>query len=717
MSSRRSANSLPSLNGGSDASPEASFRTLLEAHKATFLLDPTVLPTPCQEHAEKWATALANAYLISTEDTASLPDAFEPLSSNGQLRVALQTANKSVISACLTAAIFHSEQVQLVTSAPSKVLAAFCNLTGPGRSSTTYKKVCQTVSKVINEPTFELREFILGLNPTETEAQALNGLFASKKESAALQAILLMTLLKICFPAPPVADEAPSLPTDALTERLSQAASVILTPAPNRKPKKAAASAPPAPPRASQPLNDSFEVEALKARIKLLEAQMNLNAPAAGPPSAQRQPRSNRGPPSEPNRKRRAASSPDASSSDSSDDEGSVIDVTNDGDIDSGAPYMGSTMQPPSSLPPGTFPPFSFHAEPRGTYADLHNRVKALPTTEHHIPRFHVSTETTTSLLNSFNTLCQSRIRGSVPTIAEVLMLVYHRTTSYKVGVAIIDITGIPHHFFRSRKPDTTSPPSIATVFNPSAIVDLECLGEPLIARHIFPVSPDHWRVFLRSTLIKAVADPVPFQAYSDAPSGQSRVRMLEAYSQRFRQLIHSTLGASWRDHKYHVSIWAHFLIFHLGRWVHATVLRRLDLLLDNFDREWETHYAVKLKDTTYLANVFPQCLELLDYRCPKGHRGYCELACDICDRAPASAHDTDDTDHRKLVDAWHRAYTTWVADARKKGLGDTSHKAYEKESPYPKPSTSTRRPRIDRRSLAHTQNRVTPPPLYDLLD
>lgn len=715
MSSRRSATTLPSFIGGSDPNQTVTFDTLLEVHQANFLIDPTVLPLSCQEYVEKWATMLAQAYLSKAEDKAALPDAFGPLASNAQLRVALRTDNKSVISACLKAVIFHSDQVQTVTSAPSKVLAAFCNLTGPEKSSTTYKKVCQTVAQVVHESTFDLRDFVLGLNPLENETQALNGLFTSKKESVALQAILLVTLLKICFPVPHT-EETPSASSAALTDRLSKTASVLLTPASTRKTKKPAASAPPAQNRLTQPLQDSFEVEALKAKIKLLEAQMSLNATSLGNTTAPNPTRSTRGLPQEPRRKRRAASPPDDSSSDSSEGEGSVVDVTDDGPFDSGDQYAEYQAVPPS-FPSGTYRPYVSPSTPRGTYADLHNRVHALPTTEHHVPSFHVSTEITTSLLNSFNTLCQSRIRGSVPSIAEVLMLVYHRTATCNAGVTLIDITGIPHHFFRSRKPDTTLPPSIANVFNPASVVELECIGEPLIARHIFPVSPDHWRLFFRSTLIKAVADPVSFQRYSDAPSGQARVRALEAYSQRFRQLLISTLGTSWRDHKYHISIWAHFLIFHLGRWVHATVLRRLDLLLDNFDREWETHYAVKLKDPTYLSNVFPQCLELLDYRCPKGHRGYCELACDICDRATSHDSTPDDTDNRKLVDAWHRAYTAWATDARKKGVADTSHKAYEKENPYPKPTTTGRKSKPDRRSLAHAQNRIAPPALFDLLD
>jgi hypothetical protein len=42
-------------------------------------------------------------------------------------------------------------------------------------------------------------------------------------------------------------------------------------------------------------------------------------------------------------------------------------------------------------------------------------------------------------------------------------------------------------------------------------------------------------------------------------------------------------------------------LVFHLGRWTHATVMRRLTHLVDNFDREWETHWATKARDTTIL--------------------------------------------------------------------------------------------------------------------
>ena len=167
---------------------------------------------------------LAQAYLSKAEDKAALPDAFGPLASNAQLRVALRTDNKSVISACLKAAIFHSDQVQTVTSAPSKVLAAFCNLTGPEKSSTTYKKVCQTVAQVVHESTFDLRDFVLGLNPLENETQALNGLFTSKKESVALQAILLVTLLKICFPVPHT-EETQSASSAAPTDRLSKTAS------------------------------------------------------------------------------------------------------------------------------------------------------------------------------------------------------------------------------------------------------------------------------------------------------------------------------------------------------------------------------------------------------------------------------------------------------------------------------------------------------------
>jgi hypothetical protein len=296
----------------------------------------------------------------------------------------------------------------------------------------------------------------------------------------------------------------------------------------------------------------------------------------------------------------------------------------------------------------------------------------------------------------------------------DALLLVYHRTTTYKAGVALIDINGVPHHFYRSRKPDPTSLPSISHVLNPSAALELESLGETLIARHIFPVSPDHWKAFMRSSLLKAVADPVPFQSYSDASTGQARVRALEAYHIRFRQLVVSTMGSAWQDHRYHISLWALLLVFHLGRWTHATVLRQLALLTDNFDREWETHWAPKTRDTTYLALIFPQALELLDYRCPKGHRGQCHLACDVCDRN--TGHDIDDPEAQKqAIEQWHRQFHIWATDAKKRGVTDTSHKAFEKESPYPK-TTPPRKSRLDRRSLATQQQRIAHPVAFTAL-
>jgi hypothetical protein len=141
--------------------------------------------------------------------------------------------------------------------------------------------------------------------------------------------------------------------------------------------------------------------------------------------------------------------------------------------------------------------------------------------------------------------------------------------------------------------------------------------------------------------------------------------------------------------------------------------MRRLTHLVDNFDREWETHWATKARDTTYLATIFPFALELLDYRCPKGHRGHCETACDVCDRSPSIVDSGEDNDaaHKRAVDIWHRSYTTWAADARKRGISDTSHKAYEKESP--------KRPaRLDRRALASQQHRIAPIATFcDLVD
>jgi hypothetical protein len=138
---------------------------------------------------------------------------------------------------------------------------------------------------------------------------------------------------------------------------------------------------------------------------------------------------------------------------------------------------------------------------------------------------------------------------------------------------------------------------------------------------------------------------------------------------------------------------------------------------MDNFDREWDTHYYPRTKDTPYLQAIFPVCLELLDYRCHKGHRGYCEAACDICDKGSVTPTDAnDDPDHRRLVDQWHKAYTAWLNDAKKKGINHVSYKTFERETPYPKPATK-KGTKLDRRSLASQQQRVTPPALFDFLE
>eukprot|EP01033_Poteriospumella_lacustris_P011161 gene11161-7939_t len=85
---------------------------------------------------------------------------------------------------------------------------------------------------------------------------------------------------------------------------------------------------------------------------------------------------------------------------------------------------------------------------------------------------------------------------------------------------------------------------------------------------------------------------------------------------------------------------------------------------------------------------------------------------------APSRPGEDNDAAHKRAVDIWHRSYTTWAADARKRGISDTSHKAYEKESPYPKAPTPKRPARLDRRALASQQHRIAPIATFcDLVD
>jgi hypothetical protein len=388
-----------------------------------------------------------------------------------------------------------------------------------------------------------------------------------------------------------------------------------------------------------------------------------------------------------------------------------------------------SDKPPASSGKPSTSFTFSSGAmEYYGTYEDARNLVLSMPAQENQPRNFIVTEVMTVAIVHTYNTLCETRRRGGVPSPYEVLSLIYYKSANCKAGLVLIDINGIPFHFYRSaKKSDTSCLPSVAQVFNPSAIAELECLGETLMARYIFPVTPDHWKSFMRSTSIKAVPEPVSFQRYTDASSGEQRVRMIEAYTIRFKQLMVGILGPSWKENKYHISIWALMVIFHLGRWMHATLLGRLDLLLDNFEREWEAHYANNIRSVNGLADLFPLALELLDYKCPKGHRGYCEQFCDVCDRSTGSSstshdstEDSSDSNHKKTIDAWHRGFNAWSAEAKKKGLTDVSHKAYEKENPYPKQAAShnqKRSSKLNRRSFAHQQNKVIPHIIHELFE
>lgn len=698
--SRRSSSASPHRRNGGNlpASVQQDIAAIVQAAQATFLFDTNVIPITAVNQVVDWSRAMASQALskANSDRFDALPGIAEMLPSDSDGNSA--TANV----ATLKSQVFNHDMVRHSASASAKVLSAFSIAIGmPNVASVIFKKTCSTAAKLLGERTFDLRVFVSNLQD-ERGAEVIEGVFSSHHENVLLQAVILLALL-IMVSSPGASPPLPvGPPEDAnrraeVLDRLQQMTNELLTPTPKASRRK----------KDKTPREPDARDQALQQRVLELEAQLKAqaNRASARPPAS-----------------RRAGARPRRTSETSSDSSSAHLqdDDDIDEDIEDNPPtvpeYPSRTYH---STPPGTH--FAFNpidlTGPRGTYDELRHLADQLPLTEHQIPNFSVTKEMTTCLLGTFNTFCQTRLRGAVPSLEEALLLMYHRTTAYTVGICLIDITGIPHQFYRSRKPDTTNPPSIARVLNPSSLPELDCLGESIISRHIFPVSPDHWRLHMRATLIKAVAHPVHFQVYADAPTGQARVRAIEAYAQRFRQLIVSTLGTNWKENRHHVSIWAMLLIFHVGRWTHATVFGQLSLLLDNFEREWETHYTQKIKDPVFLSNIFPHSLELLDYRCPKGHRGQTDIACDVCDRGSSSTlDDSDSTDAKRQIDTWHRAYSAWVTEAKRKGISDTSHKAFEREQPYPKAATS-KKTRLDRKSFASQQHKITPPLVYEILE
>lgn len=778
MSRRQSFTSVDSpvrMDGGNSSATQnvnSDFANKLRSLDALFIFDVSALSSFHQDKAYDIAVFFKDLFLQNSRADFSVPAPFANASFAHALDDAVRNHRTDQIHEILRSRLFNSKQVRDATSATSKVFAAICLATDSSKNSLSAKQAyALAASFICVSSNTDIRQLLVdSIAGMRIESDKLLGLTKTGHESHFIQCCLLMALILVSFsPSSPTTDQPVHQTTDEnrfdIRDLASKLTNANLASTPFVSPKRHKISFTD-PVRTTKPLggrNDSRSdvSELLKLREQIAsapqQAQLDTHRRAAAAkeraiaattsallsPSPTKVPASMKSP-----RKSKRSRTPipsDSSQSESDDDEPDdfasldseekkpreeaadvlFVNSVRASNQDAKERAWRAFHNPDEGKPYQTFNTSVEQVAAIGTYDSLLELVQSLPTMDHQAPNFTVTYDTTIALAHSFNTLCQTRLRGTIPTLNQVQMLVYHKTSNLKIGVALIDINGIPCHFYRSRKVDTTTLPSVAQVFNPSGISELECLGESLIARNIFPVTPDHWKGFMRSTALKAVANPVSFLVYSDAQNGQLRVRAVEAYSARFRQLMLNVLGSNWKDHKYHISLWAMLLIFHLGRWTHATTMRKLDLLLDNFDREWETHYSNRVRDNQYLALIFPQALELLDYRCPKGHRGYCEQVCDICDRSSLVSTVTDSTDdvsdssHKQAIDDWHKALNIWTLDEKKKGTADTSRKAFEKIRPFPKvSSTSSKKPqRLDRKSLAHLQNKIHPHIPFDLTE
>jgi hypothetical protein len=304
--------------------------------------------------------------------------------------------------------------------------------------------------------------------------------------------------------------------------------------------------------------------------------------------------------------------------------------------------------------------------------------------------------------------------------MASICSMIYstsggHGKSAAARGLILLDILGVFHSVYRKRdKPETGMQTHEATIYNPNREPTLLALGPSYTSIYIFPVSAAHFAAFIRAEVRKAVQDPkIP---YEDAKTVQERLFILQQYEKLMGNLIAAQLGSNPQSDRYHVSKWALLLVFHVNRWVKATVSFQLRLLTDKFHDGWTTHYRDLAGSEAHLKSIFPMALTLLGYRCSVGHLGGCKVVCDACS---STSKDSTSPAYATLKKSYDKAYSSWRQTLRaadkKLPSEDTSHEAYARTAgavPRPNPSDFKAASTVD--SFSAAQDRVPLPPVLN---
>jgi hypothetical protein len=154
-------------------------------------------------------------------------------------------------------------------------------------------------------------------------------------------------------------------------------------------------------------------------------------------------------------------------------------------------------------------------------------------------------------------------------------------------------------------------------------------LGHPNFTQTILPCSISQLKCFFDEQKSQVM------RADTGLPDKELLKRRTEllAYEKLLRNLVKSVLHNRADGRSFHISDFAVILVFHLHRWMRATLYNKWSLLTSNFDTQWEAYFRCFTFDhgAWRTGLLYQDAAELLGFRCPMPRcslSGMCEEYC-----------------------------------------------------------------------------------------
>lgn len=287
-----------------------------------------------------------------------------------------------------------------------------------------------------------------------------------------------------------------------------------------------------------------------------------------------------------------------------------------------------------------------------------------------------------------------------------------HLMVRQEPGLLIPDICGLVHQVLLIAKTPPSPRPPQATLFNPNGSPLLASIGLPRTSAHIAFRSYHLMGIFFDTEQNKVLTG-LGMIAFKDSPATTDAARFISAYKQAMNLMVSRHCPGGLQRDPYHISKWSLILLFHLHRWFRAILELRLAILVEDLQLQFDRIIGPLLTDGAYLRRIFPLALQILEYRCPKGHLGGCHKACDSCGKTdqPLLASGAEASEYKTALAEWRRVTreTYQRQHPRSKPPKElTTEEAYAKSpNAIPRPLQSTSATSSPMEYLANNQHLI----------